>query len=52
MTLVPHIAAAQMPMQSPRTLVGKISEHKIFGIGPNPERTDYESLVRKLLDTV
>lgn len=36
MTFVPHIAAAQIPMQSPRTLVGKISEHKIFGMGPNP----------------
>lgn len=35
-TLLAHMAAAQMPMQRPRTLVGKISEHKIFGIGPKP----------------
>lgn len=50
MTLVPHIAAAQIPMQSPRTLVGKISEHKMFGIGPNPEKN--RKLVRHLVWTL
>lgn len=35
--LLHHMAAAQMPMQTPRTLVGKTSEHRMLGTGPNPE---------------
>lgn len=27
---------AQMAMHNPRTRVGKISAHKMLGIGPNP----------------
>lgn len=31
-----HIVAAQMPLQRPLTLVGKISAQSMLGIGPNP----------------
>lgn len=37
-TMMSHIqnVRAQMAMQSPRTLVGNISAHKMLGIGPKP----------------
>jgi hypothetical protein len=35
-TLLDHIAPAHIPMHVPRTRVGKISEHRMLGIGPKP----------------
>ena len=34
--LVIHMAAWHIPVQTPLTLVGNISAHSMFGIGPNP----------------
>ncbi len=50
MTLLVHIAAAHMPMQSPRTLVGKISEHRMLGIGPKPVTNEQMNNVTQVKD--
>ena len=38
------MVAAQRPMHTPRTRVGKISEQMMFGIGPNPVTNEHEKI--------
>ncbi len=50
-TLLTHIAAAHSPMQTPRTRVGKISEQRMLGIGPNPATNEHVKIVTHVKET-
>ncbi len=49
--MLAHIAAAHTPMHTPRTLVGKISEQRMLGIGPNPATKEHVNIVTHVKET-
>ena len=51
-TLLNHMVAEHKPMHTPLTLVGKISEQTIFGIGPNPVTNEHVKMARHTTESI